>query len=231
MKQTIRHIKKYFTVWWIPIVGFFVAIGIFLLGTLFERDWIIDLSLIVLFLNIIGTIISSVVQIVIRKWYFIFPQLGVAAFLFYYTVIIFTYSPPDYYGVNKEIPENIDFSEPLDSLPSTKDFDAHDLILISYAQPGIYKYYTDYQPKEIGHFYIKAFEITTNDRLSGDRMKERSRIEINKIDSQLVEGEFTIYEGNWGDKYGSRIELWYQPSNGQEYKVEERNYIIEGWQR
>jgi|GEM_PF-4336664 hypothetical protein len=30
---------------------------------------------------------------------------------------------------------------------------------------------------------------------------------------------------------GSRIELWYQPSSGQKYKVEERNFIIEGWQR
>ena len=117
MKQTLQHIKKYFTIWWIPIATNILAIGIFFLGTLFKRDWIIDASLIVFFVNIIGTIISSIVQIVIRKWYFIFPQLGLGAFLFYYTVIIFTYSPPDYYGANKEIPENIDFSEPLDSLP------------------------------------------------------------------------------------------------------------------
>jgi hypothetical protein len=90
MKQTLQHIKKYFTIWWIPIATNILAIGIFFLGTLFKRDWIIDASLIVFFVNIIGTIISSIVQIVIRKWYFIFPQLGLGAFLFYYTVIIFT---------------------------------------------------------------------------------------------------------------------------------------------
>tara|TARA_R110002049_G_scaffold231003_4_gene403197 strand:- start:962 stop:1600 length:639 start_codon:yes stop_codon:yes gene_type:complete len=209
----------------------FLAIGIFFLGTLFKRDWIIDLSLIVFFVNLIGTIISSIVQIVIRKWYYIFPQLGLAAFLFYYTVIIFTYSPPDYYAADKEIPENIDFSEPLDSLPTIKDFEKYDLILSNYAQPGIYKYYTDYQPKETGYFYIKAFEITSNDRLSGDRMEKRSKAEVDNLKPQKRNGEFTIYEGNWGEKYGSRIELWYQPSNGQEYKIEERNFIVEGWQR
>jgi hypothetical protein len=66
MKQTLQHIKKYFTIWWIPIATNILAIGIFFLGTLFKRDWIIDASLIVFFVNIIGTIISSIVQIVIR---------------------------------------------------------------------------------------------------------------------------------------------------------------------
>jgi hypothetical protein len=127
----------------------------------------------VFFVNIIGITISSIVQIVIRKWYFIFPQLGLAAFLFYYVGIILTYSPPDYYGANKGIPENTGFSEPLDSLPTAIDFESYNLILTNYAQPRIYKYYTDYQPNETGYFYIKAFEITSNDRLSEDRMKEK----------------------------------------------------------
>lgn len=232
MKQILRHIKKYFTIWWFPITGNFLAIGIFLLGTLFERDWIIDLSLFVLFTNILGTIISSIVQVVKRKWYFIFPQLGIAAFLFYYTIIIFTYSPPDYYGTHKIIPKNIVFSRPLDSIPTQQDYETDDLVLTNYVQPGIYKYYTDYQPAKIGFLYIKAFEITSNDRLSGESMKERSKIRIEKLESRIFEGEFTIYEGSWGDKYGSRIELWFQPLDGQEeYKITERNYIVEGWMR
>ncbi|HEX8548006.1 MAG TPA: hypothetical protein VF691_13680 [Cytophagaceae bacterium] len=231
MRQTAQYIKRYFTVWWIPIVGNLIAVGIFVMGTVFKRDWIIDLALIVLYLSIILTIISSIVQLVNRKWYFIFPQLGVAAFLFYYTTIIFTYSPPDYYGANKEIPKNIDFLEPLDSAPTTRDFEINDLILTNGGQPGIYKYYTDYKTKETGYFYIKAFEITSNYRLSDERMKEMSKIRIDNLKSQQVDGEFTIYEGDWGDKYGSRIELWFQPSKGREFKIEEKNYIIEGWQR
>ena len=231
MKQTIRHIKRYFTIWWIPIAINFLAIGIFFLGTLFRRDWIIDLSLIVFFVNIIGTIISSIVQVVNRKWYFILPQLGLAAFLFYYVGIIFTYSPPDYYGAHKEIPENINFSTPLDSLPKNKEFEKYDFVLINNFQPGLYLYHTDHRSTETGHFYVKAFEINSNDQLSGERMKVGSKALVDNLEPQIWKGEFTVYEGDWGDKYGSRMELWYQPSNGQEYKVEERNFIIEGWQR
>ncbi len=231
MKQTLRHIKKYFTIWWIPIATNILAIGIFFLGTLFKRDWIIDVSLIIFFLNTIGTIVSSIVQIVNRKWYLIFPQLGLAAFLFNYVIIIFIYSPPDYYGVHKEIPENIDFSLPLDSLPTDKEFKKHDFVLINYLQPGLYIYQTDHLPTQLGHFYVKAFEINSNDRLSGGRMKVKSKIVVDNFEPQRRQGEFTIYEGDWGDKYGSRIELWYQPTNGHEYKVEGRNFIIEGWQR
>lgn len=231
MKQTLQHIKKYFTIWWIPIAANFLAIGFFFLGTLFKRDWIIDLSLIVFFVNTIGTIISSIVQIYIRKWYFIFPQLGLAAFLFFYVGIIFTYSPPDYYGAHKEIPENIDFSNPLDSLPTGEEFEKHDFVLINNFQPGLYLYQIDHIPTKTGHFYVKAFEINSNDRLSGEWIKVRSKVVVDNLEPQIWKGEFTIYEGDWGDKYGSRIELWYQPTNGQEYKVEERNFIIEGWQR
>ena len=231
MKQTLRYIKKYFTIWWIPIATNFLAIGIFFLGTLFKRDWIIDLFLIVFLLNVVGTIISSIVQIIIRKWYFIFPQLGLAAFLFYYFGIIMTYSPPDYYGAHKEIPENIDFSNPLDSLPTSEEFEKHDFVLINNFQPGLYLYQTDHKPIKTGHFYVKAFEINSNDRLSGERMELRSKVVVDNLEPQIWKGEFTVYEGDWGDKYGSKMELWYQPSNGQEYKVEQRNFIIEGWQR
>jgi hypothetical protein len=231
MKKPLQHIKKYFTIGWIPIVANFLAIGIFFLGLSLRRDWIVDLSLIVFYLNIIGTIISSVVQIVNGKWYFIFPQLGLAAFLFYYAGMVFTFSPPDYYGVHKEIPENIDFSNPLDSLPTDEEFEKHDFVLINNFQPGLYIYQTDHRPTESGHFYVKAYEINSNDRLSGERMEVSSKVVVDNLEQQKWQGEFTIYEGDWGDKYGSRIELWFKTTAGQEYKVEERNFIIEGWQR
>lgn len=178
MIKMTKHIKKYFTIWWIPIVFYTLAVGIFFLGMLFERDWIIDFSLMVLFANIIGTIISSVVQVVIRKWYFIFPQIGFTIVLFYYTSIIFTLSPPDYYGANKEIPNDIEIDEPINVSPTKEQFDKYDLILRNSFQPGIYSYYTDCQPQENGYFYIKSFEITSNDRLSADRMKKKSKIQI-----------------------------------------------------
>jgi len=233
MKKIIKNIKKYFTIWWIPIAFYFLAVGVFFLGMLFERDWIIDFYLLVFFVNIIGTIISSIVQIVIKKWHFIIPQIGLTVFLFYYTSMIFIYSPPDYYGAHKKIPKNIEINEPINKNPSKEQYNEYDLILVNSVQPGIYSYWTDYQPKENGYFYIKAFELTSNDRLSAERIKKSSKVMVDVLEKKVeYNGEFTIYEGDWGDKYGSRIELWFQPLSGKkESKITERNFIIEGWMR
>jgi hypothetical protein len=43
---------------------------------------------------------------------------------------------------------------------------------------------------------------------------------------------FTIYEGDWGKPYAARFEVWFEPTeNGNERKLFEKNFIIEGWQR
>ena len=91
--------------------------------------------------------------------------------------------------------------------------------------------------------YLKAFEITQNDPLSVDRLKESSTISVyNSTDSlvmfQMDKGNskygrpFTIYEGDWGKPYATRFELWFVPENGgQERKLIVKNYKVEGWQR
>ena len=44
--------------------------------------------------------------------------------------------------------------------------------------------------------------------------------------------ELTIYEGNWGQFYGARFEVWFKPdSGGAERKLLEKNYKIQGWER
>ncbi|MEG0916679.1 MAG: hypothetical protein RSF68_06685 [Myroides sp.] len=224
-------IKKYFTVWWIPIITYSVPVLIFIFGNILKKDEIIDLSLIVFFINILGNIISAIVQIVIKKWYFIFPQLIVTIFLFVITSVIFTLSPPDYYGVNKTIPKNIEIEIPIETEISEEDLNVNDFKIAAYSQPGIYTYYTNYQPKEKGSLFIRVFEITSNDKLSEKEILDRSKIIVNELDAKMYSGEFVIYEGSWGDKYGARIELWYQPDNGMEYKIAEKNYVVEGWMR
>lgn len=224
--------EKYFRIWWIPIISYLVPFGIFILGLAFRRDFLIDFALILFYLNILGSIISCIVQVFIRKWYLLFPQLIVAGFLFFFVGIIFTFSPPDFYGTHKKIPENIVISEPLDSIPIQSDFNNYHFVLTAYGQPGIYKYYTDLKPKESGYFFIKAYEVTSNDQLSTSRLKEKSKIKVDSVDSGIFSTDFTIYEGSWGDKYGARFELWFDPKGeNSEYKLAERNYIIEGWMR
>ena len=62
-------------------------------------------------------------------------------------------------------------------------------------------------------------------------MTDRSKIIIDTLNRDLHSGEFTIYEGSWGDKYGARIERWYEPNTGKSYQVAVKNYIVEGCMR
>ena len=227
----MNAIKKYFKIWWIPLVAYLIPILIYILGTIIKSDNIIDIALLIFFLNILGNIISSIVQISIKKWYLIFPQIIVSGFLYFYVSILFTFSPPDYYGANKTIPQNIKFEKPIEREITEKDLRKNDFKLAEISQPGIYNYYTNYQPKELGTFFIKAYEITSNDRLSEARMTNRSKVIVENLNIGIHSGQFTIYEGSWEDKYGARIELWYEPKIGKSYKIAEKNYIVEGWMR
>lgn len=227
----MNYIKKYFEIWWIPIISYLIPILIYILGNILKNDDVIDYALITFYINILGNIISAVVQIVIKKWYFIIPQFLITLLLFSYVSIIFSFSPPDFYGANKTIPKNIKFEKQVERELTDDDLKTNDFKLASISQPGIYQFYTNFHPKEKGYFYIKAFEITSNDRLSEERMLERSKIVVDNLETSFFSNEFTIYEGSWGDKYGARIELWYKPDNGDEFKVNQKNYIVEGWMR
>lgn len=215
-----------------PITVNFISISLFILGMIFQRDWIIDLSLYSFLINIIGTLISSGVQIIKGRWMYIFPQLGFMAFLIYYGGMIFMFSPPDFFATHKTIPKNLTFDKPLDREPVDGDFDAHQFVLLNWGQPGGYRYQTTYKPEKEGHFFIKVFEINTNDRLSEERIRKRSKTSfVADTMEEPIQGNFTVYEGNWGEFYGGRVQLWYKPNSAKEYLVEERLYIIEGWQR
>ena len=94
------------------------------------------------------------------------------------------------------------------------------------------KYYVWYKPIEKGKIYLKAFEISKNIPLSADQIKEKSTIEVSPNDSlQLFHKEFTIYEGDWGKFYGSKISLYFKPDHKPEQKVIKKKYVVEGWMR
>jgi len=228
--MTIEYIKKYFIIWWVPIAFHLFAIGIFFLGITFRYDWIITLFLFVFLINILGNIISSIIQFARKKWHITLLQLGIAGGLFIFTSLIFTYAPPDYYGAHKEIPIGIEIYDTPEKTTLPINFETHNLVISGWG--GNYSYYTNYQPSEKGCFHIKAYEITSNDRLSSYEINNSSKLVVDQLGKELYSGSFTIYEGDWGDKYGSRIELWFQPLMGKnEYKITERNFIVEGWMR
>ena len=103
-------------------------------------------------------------------------------------------------------------------------------------QPGIYNAAIRCNPGEPGQLYLTAFEITQGIELSKRRLRERSNEFVGWSDDPrelfLAEVHFTIYEGDWGQFYGARFEVWFQPDSGEDdRKLLESNWKIEGWMR
>jgi hypothetical protein len=148
---------------------------------------------------------------------------------------------PDHWADNLKIPTNIKIDNPIDigfreknttpSIVKETNFQLYNAF-----QPGLYEYDFWMGKIESGTIYLKAFEITQNIELSSDRLLERSAIKIaNPTDSIRKFGtttHFTIYEGDWGNPYAARFEVWFKPDNGTaERTLFTKNYKIEGWMR
>ena len=165
--------------------------------------------------------------------------IGVIGFAFFLLTLFFF--PHDYFAKNLKIPQNIKFEKPLnfnDSIkPETLNGQIPTLILHDGFQPGIYQYELYLNKIEKGFIYLKIYEITQNEILSEESIKESSKINVYNPTHELkkfkLKEDFTISEGNWGEYYGSRIEVWYQPENKneKERKLFSKNYIIQGWER
>ena len=152
---------------------------------------------------------------------------------------------PDKYADKLTIPNNTKIYLPSDSNFSSKSLDTlPNFQIYNSFQPGLYSYAVWTRKIESGYCYLKAFEVTHNDPLSVDRLKERSRIkvfnssdttamfEITAREGYSAEKIFTIYEGDWDKPYAARFEVWFVPANGgQERKLVEKNFKIEGWMR
>jgi hypothetical protein len=199
-------------------------------------------------LGFLGLIISTIYQLIKKRWRFailttIIMGVSFVAF-FFYSIVLFwkDQSMPDKYADNLKIPTNLKINEPLQQTQPTNIADV-DFYIYNSMQPGLYLYAFWTKKIDKGKIYLKAYEITQNDPLSVDKLKESSTISVfNSTDSlvmfqmdkrNLDSGRpFTIYEGDWGKPYAARFELWFIPDNGgQERKLIAKNYKIEGWQR
>ena len=114
--------------------------------------------------------------------------------------------------------------------------EAPDISLKDGMQGGIYSARILANPGEPGLVYLKAFEVTNNTPLSQARLPGTSSLRLGWSDDpgELYSGttEITIYEGNWGQFYAARFELWFKPDSGApERKLAEKVFRIQGWQR
>jgi hypothetical protein len=138
-----------------------------------------------------------------------------------------------------EVLKNLDHIEKTGVLPDNRFYpsqiDSKYFEIEDGMQPGIYLVKAGLSLKEKGSVYIKVFNTNTNERLSADRMTPRTTREIGwSIDGKTIfpyESELTVYEGDWSHEYNVRFEIWFKPENGEEIKLDQKERIINGWQR
>jgi TM2 domain-containing membrane protein YozV len=159
--------------------------------------------------------------------------------------IYLMFYPYDFYADSLVIPKNIEVNlpkkEPIkhsgSNTPSANHVPANNHFeLYNSFQPGLYHYKIWLSRIDKGIVFLKAFEVSENDRLSEHMLRKRSEVVVGHSKDTMklysTVKHFTIYEGDWGKPYAARFELWYkEQGTKQEVKLLEKNYKIEGWQR
>lgn len=245
-----NFLKFFFDKWWRSILFCFVCCLTFALSEIVRNRTFGNIAIPLFGLGLLSVLISAIYLFTRKKWLTGLLSLGIfggtiVAFIFYSIAMFWIEQErPDEWAKNLKIPTNIQIDNPVDL-----GFDEHrpgsitnrtvnqtDLQLYNSFQPGLYEF--DFWTTEIdsGTIYLKAFEITQEYPLSTDRLPERSSVKVyNPTDSIKKFGttsHFTIYEGDWGQPYAARFEVWYKPDNGgQERKLFNKNFKIEGWMR
>lgn len=141
---------------------------------------------------------------------------------------------------NIKIPNHLNFKktikfltkQQIDSLKKTH-VDHEKIVIIGDGYQG-YDFYMWHKPIEKGEIYIKAFELTQNIQLSEWKLRNRTKNDISALSNnyKLYQGNTVIDEGTFENYYPVRFELWFKAeSTGVEKKLDENNYVIDGWDR
>lgn len=237
-----KLIKSFFGKWHRPVV--FLGIGFFLLfiAVSMQKASFADFSILVIAVAFLLLLLSIINQITKRNKLEILLSIvsfaiGCVLFFFSSIFLFFFYQSTDGYADNLEIPNTITIEKPIDKQDTltNKERLNTDFQIYNSFQPGLFEYDVWLTKIDSGVVYLKAYEITGNDPLSKDRLPLRSSLRVGNTTDSLMKfstkNHFTIYEGDWDKPYGARFEIWYKPDNGNETKLKEKNYIIEGWQR
>ena len=202
-----------------------------------------DIVCVLIVLILIFIIISWIVLIMNKQWWkFITSTIASIMVVIFlgFALTLAAMSAPDGFGRKHSIPEGLNYHLPfeeddqnivvIDSL-NTESF----LQVWNSFQGGIYQYDFYYHALPAGEIFLRCYEVSKNTPLSEDRLKEKSTVIIDSTNSfsKLVDKkEFTIYEGDWGDYYAARIEVWhYDRGTGKEKKLMSKVYRVEGWMR
>jgi len=243
--------------WWAFPIS--LAALMFILTLLFSTVPTVfeDIVCVLLALTFIGLVVSWVFLLINKQWRKFLTSLSFSCLivlLFGFLLAMVSLSSPDGFGRIHKIPEGMVYNLPLgytnennhkdafgysDNTPDVAEIDSLNpdtyLQIWNDFQGGMYKYSFYYGPLPQGEIFLRCYEVTKNVRLSEYEIAERSNVKIDTTHTfrQLVYKKgFTIYEGDWEDYYAARIEVWHKnASTGEETKLLEKIYRVEGWMR
>lgn len=158
--------------------------------------------------------------------------------LFYGSIWYYSWQDSKFYNI--EIPEGQKYQKPTEYL-NNKQVDSLQALIVDSENIEIigtgyggYDFYMWHKSTEKGEIYIKAFEITENQRLSEWKLTNRTKNKITELsdDHKLFTGRTVIDEGTFEKYYPARFELWFKSAkDGTEKKLTEKSYLIDGWDR
>lgn len=165
--------------------------------------------------------------------------LGFIAVLPLYVLSICLQSAPTGYAAEHPIPEGLACHTPMaehaDMEKAINPTDSTTYLQIRKGiQGGIYEYSFYYPPLPEGTIWLQCYEAGKNSPLSAWKIKKKTsqKTKATSHFSCLTENkEFTIYEGDWGEHYAARIEVWFKDKKGNKRKLLEKFYTVEGWSR
>ena len=227
--------------WW----GFPLLLTIWMIVLIILCLWsptfIEDVIGVLLFLSLIGLIISWVVLLKNKKWIkcLLSFMISIAIIILlggYWTLV--AAGSPDGFGKKHPIPEGLKYNLPIEwNTHPNVTIDSLDVssFLQVYGEAGWYDYDFYYYAIPAGEVFLRCYEVTKNIPLSEDKLSEASLVQIDSTFSfsQIVnQKRFTIYEGDYEDYYAARIEVWHRNAKtGEENKLLEKVYRVEGWMR
>lgn len=250
----IQCFLVFFNSWWKPILFWGISIVFLIVANIFKNPIFTKICFVLFGLGLLVLLISIFYQLSKREWLKTIITLflfGGTIFLLIISLVVMFFveqDTPDTWAENLTIPKNIQIDNPVDM-----DFDIGvdgkkpdsitnrivkqtEFQLYNSFQPGLYEYDFWIGKIESGRVYLKAFEITQNEALSNESLPKSTSISVYNSTGSIkrfsTANDFTIYEGDWGQPYAGRFEVWFKPDNGQkERKLFSKNYKIEGWMR
>ena len=243
LKQKRNFFVKF---WWIfPIVNLVSALLI--VPSANHNLWGLTSALFIVFVVLL--VVQGIIFIycLCKKewWQSVGSAIGcIVCFIAFYIIsfiyLIVSSSQPDPFGKEHPIPEGMEYEIPLnENAPIEVIVDGFSekecLQVWNDFQGGLYQYSFYYPELPDGDVFLRCFEVTENIELSISRLRKASTVKvIDHTEFGMIADKqnFTIYEGDWGDYYAARIEVWYKNARtGKETKLMEKIYRVEGWMR